>query len=49
MMRMKKPLFCTMKDLVMDSVFFVLKEIVCMFSHGVYGTTVINNKIYWPK
>ena len=33
----------------MGSDFFVLKGIVGMLAYGVYGTTVINKKRYWPK
>ena len=49
MMRMKKPLFGTGKDLVMGGRFFVLKGIVSILTHGVYGTTVIKKKRYWSK
>ena len=49
MMRMKNKLFGTGKDVVMGSRFFVLKFLVWMLSHGVYGTLVINKNIYWPK
>ena len=41
MMRMANPLFVKGKDVVVDSEFFVLKGIVGMLSHGVYGMTVI--------
>ena len=44
MMRMTKPLFGTGKDLVMDSIFCGMKEIVGMLSHGVYGTPAVNKK-----
>ena len=49
MMRMTKPLFGTGKYVVMDSGFCVLKGIVGMLAHGVYGTKVIKKKRYWPK
>ena len=48
-MFMTKPLFGTSKAVVMDSGFFVLKGILGMLSHGVYGTTVIKKKKYWTK
>ena len=48
-MRMKKPLFFTGKAVVMDSGFYVLKGLLGMLSHGVYGTTVIKKRRYWPK
>ena len=38
---MTKPLFGTGKAVVMDSGFCVLKGIVRMLAHGVYGTMVI--------
>ena len=41
-MRIKKPLLGTGKAVVMDSEFFVMKGLVGMLAHGVYGTTVIN-------
>ena len=49
MMRMTKPLFGTGEAVVIDSGFCVLKGLVGMLSHGVYGTMVIKKKIYWPK
>ena len=42
MMRMTKPLFGKGKSLVMGSGFCVLKGILRMLAHRVYGTTVIN-------
>ena len=44
-MWMKNPLFGTGKAVVMGSRFFVLKELVRVLAHGVYGTTMIK-KIY---
>ena len=44
MMRMANPLFVKGKDVVVDSEFCVLKGIVGMLSHGVYGMTVIKKK-----
>ena len=44
-MWMKNPIFGTGKSVVVYSGFFVLKGIVGMLAHGVYGTTVIK-KIY---
>ena len=49
MMRKEEPLFGTGKSLVTGSGFYVLKGIVGMLAHGVYGTTVIKKKRYWPK
>ena len=49
MMRMTKSLFVTGKAVVMDSGFCVLKGLVGMLAHGVYGTTLIKKKRYWPK
>ena len=43
-MRMKNPLFGTGKTVVMDSGFCVMRGLVGMLAHGVYGTTVINKK-----
>ena len=48
-MRETKPIFGTGKAAVMDSVIFVLKGLVRMLAHWVYGTTVIKKNIYWPK
>ena len=45
MMQIKKPLFGTGKDLVTDSGFCVLKGLVGMLAHGVYGMMVIKKKI----
>ena len=39
-----KPLFGTEKDVVIDSGFCALKEIVGMLAHGVYGTTAMKEK-----
>ena len=41
MMRMTNTLFGTGKAVLVDSVFCVLKMLVGMLAHGVYGTTVI--------
>ena len=49
MMRITKPIFGTMKYVVMESGFFVMRGILGMLAHGVYRTTVINKKRYWPK
>ena len=49
MMWIMKPLFGTGKAVVMDSVFYVMKGLVGMLYHGVYGTTVIKKKRYWTK
>ena len=49
MMRMTKPLFGTGKAVVMYSGFFVLKGVVGILAHGVYGTGVINKNTYFPK
>ena len=49
MMQMTKSLFVTGKALVMDSGFCVLKGLVGMFAYGVYGTTLIKKKRYWPR
>ena len=48
-MRMTNPLFVTGKAVVMDSGFCVLKGLVGVLAHGVYGTTVIKKKRYWTK
>ena len=48
-MRMTNPLFGTGKAVVKDSGFCVMKGLVGMLSRGVYGTTVIKKKRYWPK
>ena len=48
-MWMTKPLFGTGKALVIDSEFCVMKGIVDMLAHGVYGTTVINKKYIGPS
>ena len=45
MMWMKKQLFGIGKDVVMGSRFCVLKGIVGMLAHGVYGTTATNKNI----
>ena len=49
MMRMKNPLFGTGKAVVMDSGVCVLKGLVGMLAHGVYGMMVIKKNIYCPK
>ena len=48
-MHTKKPMFGTGKTEVMDSGFCVMKELVGMLAHGVYGTTVIKKKRYCTK
>ena len=48
-MRIMNPLFGTGKAVVMEFGFCVLKGVVRRLAHGVYGTTVINKKGYWPK
>ena len=48
-MRMTKPLFGTRKAAVTERGFCVLKGLVGMLAHGVYGTTVIRKKRYWTK
>ena len=45
MMRMTNPMFITRKYVLMDSGFCVLKGLVCMLEHGVYGTTAIKKKM----
>ena len=49
MMRMIKPPFGTGGAVVVDSGFFVLKVLIGMLAHGVYGTTVIKNKDIGPS
>ena len=49
MICMTKPLVGTGKAVLMDSGFIVLKGLVGILAHGVYGTTVIKKNIYWPK
>ena len=49
MTRMTNPLFGIGKSVVTDSGFCVLKGIVGMLAHGVYGTMVIKKKIHWTK
>ena len=44
MMRMTKPLFGARKDVVTESIFCVLKGILGMLAHGVYGTVLIKKK-----
>ena len=44
-MRMRKSLFVTVKDVVMGSGLCVLKRLVWMLAHGVYGTTGENKNI----
>ena len=48
-MRMTNTMFGTGKAVVMYSVFCVIKGIVVIIAHGVYGTAVIKKKIYWPN
>ena len=49
MMRITKPIFGTMKYVVMESGFFVMRGILGMLAHGVYRTTVINKKDIGPS
>ena len=49
MMRKTKPLFVTGKDVVTDSGLCVMKGLVGMLVHGVYGTIVIKNKGIIPS
>ena len=49
MMRINKPMFVTDNSMLMESGFCVLKGVVVMLVHGVYGTTVVKKKRYWPK
>ena len=48
-MRMKKSLFGTGKAVAMDSGFFVLKGLLGMLVHGVYGKMVIKKKDIGPS
>ena len=48
-MRETKPIFGTGKAAVIDSIICVLRGLVRMLAHWVYGTTVIKKNIYWPK
>ena len=48
MMWITKPIFGTGKAVVIYSGFCLLKGIVGMLAHGVYGTEIII-KIYWTK
>ena len=45
MMRMTKPMFRSREYVLMDSGFCVLKGLVCMLEHGVYGMTAIKKKL----
>ena len=49
MMRMTNPLFGTGKAVVTDSGFCVLKRLLGMLAHGVYGTMVIKKKYIGPS
>ena len=49
MIRMKNPLFGTGKTVLIDSGFSVMKGVVLMLAHGMYGTTVINKKDIGPS
>ena len=49
MMRMKKTMFGTGGAMVKNSGFCVLKGLVGVLSHGVYGTTVTKKKYIVPS
>ena len=48
-MWMMKPLFGTGKAVLMGSGFCVVKGVVGMLLHGVYGATLIKKNRYWTK
>ena len=49
MMRMTKPLFGTVKAMVMDSVFCVMRGLIGMLAHGVYGNMEIKKNDIGPS
>ena len=49
MIRMTNPLFGKGEAVVLESGVCVLKGLVGMLAHGVYGTTVTKKKRYWAK
>ena len=44
MIRMTNPIFRTRKYVLMDGGFCVLKGLICMLEHGVYGMMAIKKK-----
>ena len=48
-MRITYTLFGTGKAVVMDSELFLMKRVVGMLAHGVYGMTVIKKKYIGPS
>ena len=49
LLRMTKPLWYTVKVIIMDSGFFVLESLLEIKKKGVYGSAQIKKRHYWPK
>ena len=49
MLRLTRALWSTGKAMIMDSCFCVLKGLLEMRKRGVYGSTLIKKRRYWPR
>ena len=47
--RMAKPLWEIWKTVIMDSVFCVLEGLIGMYDIGVYGSSLVKKRGYWPS
>ena len=49
MLRMCRPIFVSGKSVLLESGFFVAKNITKLKAKGVYATALIKNRRYWLK
>ena len=49
MWSMNKPLWGTWNAVIFDSGFYVLKGFIGMYDRVVYGSEVLNKRIYWTS
>jgi len=49
LLRLTKPIHNTGKIVVLDSGFSVLDALVALKKHGVFGTTILKKRRFWPK
>ena len=47
--RITKPLCGTGKTVIMDSGFYMLKGLICMYDIGVHGSALVKKLRYWPS
>ena len=49
LLRMLKPIFGSAKVVILDSGFCVLKALVALRKNGVFASSVIKKRRYWPS